>query len=449
MQASSSSSSTSSTIRLPAAFRRLAWSNLAAQSAEQVSLAAAPLVAVFALGADARDTGLLQTAQTLPFLLLSLPLGVWADRRSRRTLMTLAESVRVAAMLGVLLLVFTHALNLPMLAALGFIAATGTVAYNVAAPSLVPSIVPREAFASANGRLELARSVAYSAGPALGGLLVGWIGAGWAYGCAAAMSALAVTLLAGLREPPRSLAPRRHFMLELRDGTRFVWRNALLRPMLATAVFFNLGFFILQAVYVPYAVHRLGMTASAVGVTLGAYGVGMVCGALAAPAIARRLTFGRVLVIGPSCGLLASLVMVATLVAPSFWLATASFFLLGAGPILWVVGSHHAAPGDHPRADDGPRVGVDQYRHLRRAAGGCAARRGHQRALECGCVSGRGGGGFSRAGADHFHVAGGAACGHSRGGRQPPAENGFSRSLCPAAWQASADASQLGENPRK
>ncbi|ACD17526.1 MFS transporter [Paraburkholderia phytofirmans] len=332
-------SSTSSALRLPAAFQRLGWSNLVAQSAEQISLAAAPLVAVFALGADARDTGLLQTAQTLPFLLLSIPLGVWADRRSRRTLMTLAESVRAIAMLCVLLLVLTHTLSLPLLAALGFIAATGTVAYNVAAPSLVPALVPREAYASANGRLELARSVAYSAGPALGGLLVGWIGAGWAYGCAAALSALAVALLAGLREPPRTALPQRHFMLELRDGTRFVLRDALLRPMLATAVFFNLGFFVLQAVYVPYAVHRLGLSASAVGVTLGAYGVGMVCGALAAPAIARRLAFGRVLIIGPSCGLLASLVMVATLVTPSFWLAMLSFFLLGAGPILWVVGS--------------------------------------------------------------------------------------------------------------
>ncbi|MFM0353049.1 MFS transporter [Paraburkholderia nemoris] len=334
-----SSSSSSSALRLPAAFQRLAWSNLVAQSAEQVSLAAAPLVAVFALGAGARETGLLQTAQTLPFLLLSIPLGVWADRRSRRTLMTLAESVRVIAMLCVLLLLMTHALSLPLLAALGFIAATGTVAYNVAAPSLVPSIVPREAYAQANGRLELARSVAYSAGPALGGLLVGWIGAGWAYGCAAGLSALAVALLAGLREPQRAAAPQRHFLLELRDGTRFVLRDALLRPMLATAIFFNLGFFTLQAVYVPYAVHRLGLSASMVGVTLGAYGVGMVCGALAAPAIARRLAFGRVLIIGPSCGLLASLVMVATIVTPSFWLAMLSFFLLGAGPILWVVGS--------------------------------------------------------------------------------------------------------------
>jgi MFS family permease len=308
-----SSSPYSSTLRLPAAFQRLAWSNLVAQSAEQISLAAAPLVAVFALGAGARETGLLQTAQTLPFLLLSIPLGVWADRRSRRTLMTLAESVRVVAMLCVLLLVMTHSLSLPLLAALGFIAATGTVAYNVAAPSLVPSIVPREAYAQANGRLELARSVAYSAGPALGGLLVGWIGAGWAYGCAAGLSALAVALLAGLREPPRADAPERHFLLELRDGTRFVLRDTLLRPMLATAIFFNLGFFVLQAVYVPYAVHRLGLSASMVGVTLGAYGT--------------------------YTGLLASLVMVATIVTPSFWLAMLSFFLLGAGPILWVVGS--------------------------------------------------------------------------------------------------------------
>ncbi|SAK52282.1 transporter [Caballeronia hypogeia] len=326
-------------MRFPASFQRLAWSNLLAQSAEQIGLAAAPLAAVFALGASAVDVGLLQSAQTLPFLLLSMPFGVLADRRSRRTLMTLAECARALAMLCVLLLVLSHALTLPLLALLGFLGATGTVAYNVAAPALVPALVERAALPAANGRIELARSVAYSAGPALGGLLVGWIGAGWAYGCAAALSALAATLLAGLHEPPRTRAAARHFLVELRDGARFVARDALLRPMLATAVFFNIGFFILQAVYVPYAAERLGLGASAIGVTLGAYGVGMVCGALAAPAVARRVAFGRMLLIGPFCGLAASLAMVATLAEPSFWLAASSFFLLGAGPILWTVGS--------------------------------------------------------------------------------------------------------------
>src|SRR6516225_696339 len=95
---------------LPSRFQRLAWSNLAAQSAEQIGLAAAPLVAVFTLGASARDTGLLQTAQTLPFLLLSIPLGVYADRRSRRALMAVSEGVRALAMASVLLLMMSQAL---------------------------------------------------------------------------------------------------------------------------------------------------------------------------------------------------------------------------------------------------------------------------------------------------------------------------------------------------
>ena len=69
---------------LPPGFNRLAWSNLAAQSAEQVGLAAAPLVAVLAFGAGAGATGLLQTAQTLPYLLFAIPAGVRADRMSRR-----------------------------------------------------------------------------------------------------------------------------------------------------------------------------------------------------------------------------------------------------------------------------------------------------------------------------------------------------------------------------
>src|SRR5256712_11118096 len=82
---------------LPPGFNRLAWSNLAAQSAEQIALAAAPIVAVLALGAGAGETGLLQTAQTLPFLVLSVPAGVLADRMSRRRLLARAQAPRAPA----------------------------------------------------------------------------------------------------------------------------------------------------------------------------------------------------------------------------------------------------------------------------------------------------------------------------------------------------------------
>src|SRR3954463_12397283 len=65
--------------RLPETFNRLAWSNLAAQSAEQIALAAAPIVAVLTLGVAEGQTGLLQTALTLPFVLFAIPAGLLAD----------------------------------------------------------------------------------------------------------------------------------------------------------------------------------------------------------------------------------------------------------------------------------------------------------------------------------------------------------------------------------
>ncbi len=76
---------------LSASFRRLAWSNLLAQSAEQLSLAAVPIVAVLLLKAGPGEIGLLASIQSLPFLLLSMPLGLLADRTSRTRLMALAD----------------------------------------------------------------------------------------------------------------------------------------------------------------------------------------------------------------------------------------------------------------------------------------------------------------------------------------------------------------------
>ncbi len=322
---------------LPSSFNRLAWSNLAAQSAEQIGLAAAPLVAVLALGAGAGATGALQTAQTLPFLLFAIPAGLLADRMSRRRLMASAEALRAMSLVVILVLAGLGALTLPLLAALGFAGACGTVAYSVAGPALVPALVPREALIAANGRIELARTVAFAAGPALAGALVGWTGASPAFAVAAALSAAAVVLLAGLAEPVRPARAPRHPLHELRESVSFVFGHPLLRPVFVTQLVFNTAFFMLQAVYVPYAVHRLGLSATGVGLTLATYGLGMVAGALAASTVTRLLPFGTVIAIGPVAGLIAAAVMVLTIWTPSAGLAALSFFLIGAGPILWVI----------------------------------------------------------------------------------------------------------------
>ncbi|WP_027584346.1 MFS transporter [Bradyrhizobium sp. Ai1a-2] len=322
---------------LPPTFGRLAWSNLAAQSAEQIALAAAPIVAVLLLGVGEGQTGLLQTALTLPFILFAIPAGLLADRFSRRVLMAGSEALRAAALAATLLLIWLGLLTLPLLSVLGFIAVCGTVAYSVAAPALVPSLVTPDQLPTANARIELARTVAFASGPALGGVLVGWLGAAPAFGFAAALSVIAVVLLAGIHEPVRAPAPRRHPLLEIKEGAVFVFRHELLRPVFITQFIFNTASFLLLAVFVPYAVRHLGLSATGVGTTLAMYGVGMVVGALAATRVMRRLPFGTVIGLGPVTGFIASTIMALTTIVPTPLLAGLSFFLLGVGPILWVI----------------------------------------------------------------------------------------------------------------
>ena len=322
---------------LPATFNRLAWSNLAAQSAEQIALAAAPIVAVLMLGVAEGETGLLQTALTLPFILFAIPAGLLTDRMSRRILMAGAEALRAIALAAILVLIWLGWLSLPLLALLGFVAVCGTVVYSVAAPALVPSLVAPQLLPAANARIELARTIAFASGPALGGVLVGWVGAAAAFGFAAALSVIAVVLLSGLYEPAREALPRRHPLQDIKEGAAFVFHHALLRPVFITQFIFNTGSFLVLAVFVPYAVRHLGLTATGVGTTLAMYGVGMVVGALVATRVMKRLAFGTVIGLGPVTGFVAAAVMALTTVEPSTWLAGVSFFLLGVGPIMWVI----------------------------------------------------------------------------------------------------------------
>ena len=323
--------------KLPRAFTDLAWSNLAAQSAEQISLAAAPMVAVLALGAGPGETGFIAAAQTLPFLLLSIPTGILADRMSRRALMIAAEALRAVALLALVVLALTGGLTIWLLAILGFLGAAGTVAFSVAAPALVPSLVPRAALAAANGRIELTRAVAFAGGPALAGALVGWAGASSAFVLATLLSGLGVLMLVRVRETARPASTHRHMGRELIDGAVFVWTHKLLRPLVATSVVWNLAWFVLQAAYVPYAVRALGLSAGGVGTTLAAFGGGMLVGSMVAPRVMRALTFGEAVVVGPVMSLIAALVMLATIWVPSGYVAGLSFFLFGAGPILWTI----------------------------------------------------------------------------------------------------------------
>jgi predicted MFS family arabinose efflux permease len=324
---------------LPPAFQKLAISNLMAQSAEQLTLAAVPIVAVLMLEAGPGQIGVIAAVQSLPFLLLSIPLGLLADRMSRKKLMLLSEILRVFALMVLIAALLADQISVTLLAVVGFFAAVGTVGFSVSAPSLVPALVTRDNLAKANGRLELARSMAFAGGPALAGALIAWMGASTSFVLSLMLSLAAVGFLNQIQEPARAAVPARHPWLELKDGSYFVWNSNLLKPILFTSVAWNISWFVLQAIYVPYAIRTLGMDASAVGLTLACYGAGMILGSLMASKIVAQMRFGHAILLGPFFSVLAASVMALTLWWPSAKVAGISYFLFGFGPIIWTITS--------------------------------------------------------------------------------------------------------------
>jgi len=167
-----SDTSVASTSRPAAPFAPLWISAALAHGADQIAFAAIPLVAVLLLGADAADMGALNMLQTLPWLLLALPVGVLVDRLDRAKVMAASEAARAALLALGAGFAWAGWLSLPLLGALGFALAATTCVFSVGAQAHVPSLVPREALAAANARMELARAGATAAGPALAGLLL-------------------------------------------------------------------------------------------------------------------------------------------------------------------------------------------------------------------------------------------------------------------------------------
>ena len=198
-------------------------------------------------------------------------------------------------------------------------------------------VVPRAQLTVANARIELARTAAFTAGPAVGGAVVGWAGGGLAFALATLLAGLAVVALCRLPETWAPSGPRRQMLQELREGAGFVFRHPLLAPVFATQFVFGIALYMILAVFVPYAVRDLGLSATGTGLTMAMLGAGMVLGALLAPRVMRRLPFGRVVAIGPLSGLAASVLLASTIWSGAAWIAALAFFLLGAGPVLWLI----------------------------------------------------------------------------------------------------------------
>jgi predicted MFS family arabinose efflux permease len=181
--------------------------------------------------------------------------------------------------------------------------------------------------------------MAFAGGPALAGALIAWLGGSTSFVLSLMLSLAAVGFLRQIQEPVRQAVPDRHPWLEVKEGAHFVWAHPLMRPILLTSVAWNISWFVLQAIYVPYAIRTIGMSSSEVGLTLACYGFGMITGSLMASRVVSMMPFGVAILLGPFFSVLAAMVMALSLWAPYVGVASLAYYFFGFGPIIWTITS--------------------------------------------------------------------------------------------------------------
>ena len=316
---------------------KISYSNLCAQFSEQIIIAVLPIIAVLSLNASAAETAFIQMINTLPFLLLSIPMGVIADRVSRKKLMIIIEIVRATAIFILFYLTFSGSLSINKIALFGFFIAMGTVIYSVASPALVASFVIKEQLINANRSIEIAKSVAFTAGPALGGILASYLSGGLAFILAFSLSIVSAVFLICLPKEPLLEKSGRNIIQELCDGLIFLIKNKYLMPITITAFVFNLSQYLLLSIFAYYVINNLSFTSFEVGASLSLIGLGMLIGSFLYKIISKKINFGFQLSLGPISAFMASILMFLTLIYSAKILVFVAFFFFGFGPIIWTI----------------------------------------------------------------------------------------------------------------
>jgi MFS family permease len=272
-------------------FLRLWGAQTISQLGSQISLLALPLVAIFTLEASTFEVAALGAMDFLPFLLFALPAGVWVDRLPLRPILVTADFGRAVVLLTIPLAAALDLLTIWQLYAVGFTTGLLTVFFDVAYQSYLPALVRREELVDGNAKLEVSRSGAQFAGPAIGGVLVDLITAPYAILADAVSFLWSALLLFRIRrrEPKLERDPERSMRRELVEGLRYILRDPRWRAISAYVASSNFFFNVSYAVFLVYAARGLGLSPLAIGVTLSLGSLGWLGGALVASRISRKL----------------------------------------------------------------------------------------------------------------------------------------------------------------
>ena len=273
------------------------------QFGSSISELALPIIAVRLLHASAFEVAALGTVEFLPFLLFTLPAGVWVDRLPRRAVLIAGDVGRGVLLLSVPIAYLTGHLSLAQLFVVGFFTGILTVFFDVAYQSYLPALVDREYLIEGNSKLEVTRSAGQLAGPPAAGGLIQLLTAPYAVVWDSVSFFVSSAFLLAIRKQEAPLEKRedgrragmRH---ELWEGLLYVVKHPYLRPQaISTGVsnfFSNVAF----SIVIVFAIRTLHMSNGLIGVVFGLGSIGWLAGAALAPRIQRWLGVGGATILG-------------------------------------------------------------------------------------------------------------------------------------------------------
>ena len=264
-----------------------------------VTVFAVPYLALTVLDASPFQIGLLTAAGFLPFVLFSLPAGVVVDRSRKRPLMLWSALARAAIVGSIPLAAALAQPTLLQLYVVVLCSGAFSVLFDIAYQSYTPVLLEAGELVEGNGKLATTQSLASVAGPGLAGWLVALVGAANAILIDAISFAVSALAIEGIRtredKPARAQGPRIPVRAAVAEGLAVVFRDAVLRKILACTASSNLFGAIYLAVEMVFFVRELHLSAVTIGLAVGLGGLGGLVGGLTAGRISRWVGAARLI----------------------------------------------------------------------------------------------------------------------------------------------------------
>jgi MFS family permease len=279
-------------------YRRLWTSILISSFGGQVTLLALPLTAAVLLHAGPTQMGLLTAMEVIPFVLFSLPTGVWLDRVRKLPVYIIGELSIAVGVTSVPVAWWLGWLSMSWLYIVGFLIGVVNTTAGSAAQIVLTQIVPRERLVEAHAKNSLASAAAEVTGPAAAGALIKVTGAPIALLADACLLMISASILRGVPVKEKRTTEHPAFWAAMRQGLDFVRSHKLLVTMAACVGTWQMCSQGAMVVQILFAIHKLGLSERGVGLSYVALGVGTVFASANGHRVVRRLGPGPTLVLG-------------------------------------------------------------------------------------------------------------------------------------------------------